>query len=315
MSFLVIVAALLMDRLLGEPRRYHPLVGFGFCANWVEIKFNTKPGKTLSTLTGVIATSTLVTPFVLACMLLVRLTGSYAPILDAVLVYWAIGAHSLRQHVFAVKAQLSIDDLVTARDKLSRIVSRSTADMNEQQISAAAVETTLENGCDAIFGVLFWYLIGGAPMVVAYRLVNTLDAMWGYRSYRFEYFGKAAAKLDDLLNLIPARLTALSYALLGNTRSALHSWRNHASKLTSPNAGPVMSAGAGSLDLKLGGPAHYPRSAETPIEKPFFGGQNQPQTNDIERAVNLINRTVFTWLVFIGVACLYSSAVNQWSLL
>src|SRR5262249_9166632 len=148
-------------------------------------------------------------------------------------------------------------DLVEARHAVSKIVSRECAGLDETQICCAAIESVLENGSDAVFAALFWFIVLGAPGVVLYRIVNTLDAMWGYRNARYEHFGWAAAKLDDLLNWIPARLTALTYALLGNSQNAIWSWQNQGGKWYSPNAGPVMSSGAGALDLQLGGPATY----------------------------------------------------------
>lgn len=311
MNFLIILSALLLDRLFGEPPRYHPLVGFGNSANWVERKLNVIVSARLAILTGAVATVSLLMPYMATVLILKELAGGFSIFLDVVVVYWAIGARSLEEHVLAVHKALSLDSLATARDKLSRIVSRSTNTLDIQQVNAAAVETTLENGNDAIFAIIFWYAVGGAPMVIAYRLINTLDAMWGYRSPKFEHFGKAAARVDDLLNLIPARLTAFSYALLGKTTAALQSWKNDASGLASPNAGPVMTAGAGSLELTLGGPANYPNYQNKTGQKPFYGGHNPPQTEDILRALNLVNRTTFLWLMVIAFSSLIWFFINH----
>jgi len=164
------------------------------------------------------------------------------------------------------------------------------------QITQATIETTLENGNDAIFGVIFWFCVFGTPAVILYRLCNTLDAMWGYRNQRFNHFGRFTARLDDVMNYIPARLVAMSYALLGNTKQALHSWSTQARSLSSPNAGPVMCAGAGSLNIRLGGPAYYHGQWK---EKIFFGTHTVPVTNDIQRALNLIFHTIVLWSCFI----------------
>ncbi len=127
-----------------------------------------------------------------------------------------------------------------------------------------------------------------------YRLANTLDAMWGYRTPRFNQFGEFAARLDDLLNWAPARLTALSYGAAGEWSAAMRCWRTQSQQLSSPNAGPVMTAGAGALGIELGGPAIYHGELK---QKPFFGLGKSPQSSDIYRALDLLNKSLVIWLV------------------
>ena len=130
----------------------------------------------------------------------------------------------------------------------------------------------------------------------------------GLPNTRYEQFGWGAAKLDDVLNIIPARLCALSYALLGNTRRALHCWQSQAHLLSSPNGGPVMSSGAGSLQVILGGPTYYHGKL---VDKPFFGEGSKPSGNDIHRTISLVNRTVYLWFLVIFCSGLAYELVNS----
>ena len=136
----------------------------------------------------------------------------------------------------------------------------------------------------------------GSPAagVVLYRLSNTLDAMWGYRNARFERFGGAAARIDDVLNYVPARLVALTYALLGRTRRVLRCWCTQAPLWDSPNAGPVMAAGAGALGVALGGPAVY-HGENHP--RPLLGSGAAPQARHIEHALDLVWAGMLVWLL------------------
>ena len=129
--------------------------------------------------------------------------------------------------------------------------------------------------------------------MIAYRLSNTLDAMWGYKNNRYLYFGRFAARLDDSLNYIPARLVGLSYALIGNTKQAIQAWKQQASACESPNAGVVMASGAGALNLTLGGAAQYGGIWH---QRPTLGFGPEPVASDIFRALRLIRQTVFLWL-------------------
>jgi adenosylcobinamide-phosphate synthase len=123
-----------------------------------------------------------------------------------------------------------------------------------------------------------------------------MDAMWGYRNDHYRYFGWAAARLDDVLNYLPARLTALSYALLGNTTQALTCWQTQAPKWDSPNAGPVMAAGAGALNILIGGPARYHGKWHN---RPTLGAGPPPNANDIDRSLKLVSHSVWLWLIVI----------------
>ncbi|MDP2266190.1 MAG: adenosylcobinamide-phosphate synthase CbiB [Thiobacillus sp.] len=305
LSALLVAAALLLDRLLGEPRRLHPLAGFGRLAARLEASLNADGrGRRLH---GVAALALLVVPGVALAGWLQQ-QPVVGALFSALVLYAAIGLNSLHQHAEPVAAALARDDLDAARAGVSMMVSRDTMALDAEGVSRATVESVLENGNDAVFGALFWFLVAGAAGALGYRLVNTLDAMWGYKTPRYLSFGWAAARLDDGLNFVPARLTALSYALLGRTRSALACWRAQAPAWESPNAGPVMAAGAGALGVRLGGAAVYHGQLET---RPPLGQGAAPQGGDIARALKLVRHGVLLWLVLIVVTSLLARGAGH----
>ena len=287
---LIMTAAVALDWLLGEPRRLHPLVGFGRLAEGIERRlYGVTATPFARRLRGAIAVVLLLAPFTAAAAWLDALPvmGS---VFSVVLLYFTLGHKSLHDHARPVAVALAAGHKGEARRQVSRMVSRDSAAL---AVAPAATESVLENGNDGVFGALFWFAVAGAPGAVLYRLANTLDAMWGYRNARYYYFGWAAARLDDLLNYLPARLTALTYALLGNARQALVCWRDQAGAWDSPNAGPVMAAGAGALGVAIGGPARYEGEWH---ERPRLGVGPAPEVVDIERALKLVRHGVGLWL-------------------
>jgi adenosylcobinamide-phosphate synthase len=297
MTALIALAAVLLDAVLGEPARWHPLVGFGRWAGYFERRLNTNTmrGPLAQRLLGVLAVAVAVGPWVLLVVVASGLPALHYWVAVAAL-YFALGHQSLRQHAQRVHRALEAGNLDEARAQVSHMVSRDTAKMDTRGVAAAAVESVLENGNDAVFGALFWFLVAGAPGVLLFRLSNTLDAMWGYRTPRYLYFGWAAARFDDVLNFVPARLTALTYALIGSTGTALRCWRRQARAWESPNAGPVMAAGAGALGLGLGGGAYYHGEWE---ERPPLGVGSAPDASSIRAALKLVRSGVVLWLVLI----------------
>ncbi|MFK5915218.1 MAG: adenosylcobinamide-phosphate synthase CbiB [Woeseiaceae bacterium] len=301
LTFSVLIA-LIIDLFVGEPRRWHPLVGFGNVANGLENTLNNVPNKSpfLSRLKGLVAWCLLILPIVILLWLFEQqvLSTQANIILGIACLTFAIGTKSLMQHARAVANALKESDLLQARKKIAMIVSRDTSSSDETAINKATIESVLENGSDAIFAAIFWFAVLGAPGVVLYRLANTLDAMWGYRTERYNTFGWAAARIDDGLNWLPARLTALSYALAGNIRSALSSWKNQAKFWHGINPGVVMASGAGALNVKLGGAAIY--HGEN-IKRPELGCDNTAQVADIDRSIQLVNKSIIIWLLVITV--------------
>lgn len=252
MSALLGILGVALDARFGEPQGWHPLVAFGRLADRLERRFN-RSRLAGEGDPGVGWRSHGVTAWVLAVLPLTLLAWALAELpylgwlVQALALYAALGLRSLGEHAEPVALALRAGDLDEARRRVGYLVSRDTRELDQAGVARAATESVLENGSDAVYAALFWFAVAGAPGVVLYRLSNTLDAMWGYRNARFERFGWAAAKIDDILNYLPARLVALTYALLGDTRQALRCWREQAPQWDSPNAGPVMAAGAGAL--------------------------------------------------------------------
>ncbi|MEW6346326.1 MAG: adenosylcobinamide-phosphate synthase CbiB [Paraburkholderia sp.] len=294
-------AGVAVDRWFGEPRTAHPLVGFGKLAMLIEARLNTgQRGRLLGIAAWALA---VLPPVLIAAWLVATLPFLLACAVHVLLLWFALGARSLNDHIAPIARALAQRNLAEARLLTARIVSRETAHADEAALARAAIESALENGNDAIFGALFWFAIAGGPGALAFRLANTLDAMWGYRTPRYLRFGWAAARFDDVLNWIPARLTAASYALLGDTRTAWRCWREQAPRWDSPNAGPVMASGAGSLNVLLGGAAVYHGAIET---RPTLGAGQTASTTHIVAALQLVERTVILWLAALIVLALLS---------
>lgn len=287
---LICILALCLDWLFGEPRRFHPLVGFGNLAVFIETKLNNSTSTPIKRFfMGLLANLLLLLPITIFSYWVEQL-HSIQFTASVLIVMLCIGHKSLHEHTVPIAEALSNDAQETARQLTSQIVSRDPETLN---IPKATIESILENGSDSVFAALFWFLIAGLPGIIFYRLANTLDAMWGYKTSRFLYFGRFSARLDDVLNYIPARLTALSYSVLGNSKTAFTCWFNQAKHWESPNAGPVMAAGAGALQLELGGPAQYHGKWH---QRPILGLGNEPAAEDISRSLRLIRHSCLLWL-------------------
>ena len=287
-------AALLIDAVLGEPRRVHPLVGFGVLATRVEQTLNrahwTPASRRAAGLLGLVIA---VAPIALAGWWLSH--GPWAWVVEMTVLYLALGLQSLAVHGQRVATALRGGDLPAARAALGMMVSRDTAHLEAGGVAAGTAESLLENGNDAVFGTLFWFFVAGAPGVIVYRLVNTLDAMWGYKTPRFTAFGWTAARLDDALNWLPARLTVITYGLAAaRPMAALRcAWRQ-GGRTESPNAGIVMAAGAGALGVRLGGPGRYHGAVRW---RPRFGAGARADVAVIDRSVRMIRIGALLWVV------------------
>lgn len=294
MTAVALALGLLIDHFVGEAKRWHPLVGFGDAASTLEKAAN--PSSDIEgKLRGLFCWALMVLiPVMAMCLIVSQLSGLALLVVNALVVYFVVGLKSLAEHGRNVAVPLLAGDLPAARQLIAMMVSRDTDMLTQQQVASAACESVLENGSDAIFAALFWFCLLGAPGAILYRGANTLDAMWGYKTDRYRSFGWAAARIDDVLNWLPARLTALSYSLLGNFSSGLKCARQQGGLTDSPNAGYVMAAGAGALGISMGGGAIYHGEEH---QRPIFGVGRVAEAIDIERAIALVQRASVLWVL------------------
>jgi adenosylcobinamide-phosphate synthase len=282
-----LVAGVALDALLGDPRRGHPVAGFGRAAAWLERRAYADDRAR-----GALYTAACVLAAAAPAAAAHRLTR-HRPLargIAAAATVWAVtGARSLRFQSARIRVALDDGDLVAARSLLPGLCSRDPAQLGPREIARAVVESVAENTSDATVAPLLWGAVAGLPGLAVYRAVNTLDAMVGYRSPRYARFGWAAARLDDVLNWAPARLTAgLAAACAplagGDPGRAWRAARRDGGHHPSPNAGRPEAAFAGAFGLRLGGASRYGGVAE---RRPELGDGRPPEPADIGRAARL----------------------------
>jgi len=274
------------DRLLGDPRRWHPVAGFGRVAGALEqvVYADSRPRGTAYAALLVGGSTALA----LAADRAARRPVARAAV-TAVTTWAVLGGRSLDREAVAVQALLASGDLAAARRRLTHLVGRDTTTLDADGVARAVVESVAENTSDAVVTPLVWGAVAGVPGLVAHRAANTLDAMVGHHSARYERFGWASARLDDLLGLPGARLSALLAGALGSDPSgALRAWRRDARRHPSPNAGVVEAAFAGALGLRLGGTTVYPGGRVE--QRPALGDGRPPAPADIVRTRRLAAR-------------------------
>lgn len=274
------------DQAFGDPRRGHPVAGFGNAASWLEGHLYAD-----ARLRGALHEALLVGGAVGLGVLASRAARRPgATALAAAVATWAVlGGRSLAREAQAVAAHLERGDLAAAREQVSHLVSRDPGTLDADGVARAALESVAENTSDAVVAPLFWGAVGGVPGLLGYRAINTLDAMIGYRNERYRRFGWAAAKLDDAANWVPARLTAALVLLAapcvgGRPRAALHAARHQARAHPSPNGGVVEAAFAGALRVTIGGRNSYGGVVE---DRGELGSGPRPVPADLARANRL----------------------------
>ena len=293
----------LLDRLFGDPERLpHPVVLFGKMIAKGERMLNLGKWRVLK---GALLAVMLISVVVFATWTMIVVADKVNIYLGmamrAILVFYCLAGTTLirevRQVFYAIDS--SLDE---GRQQVARIVGRGTSELTDEEVRKAALETLAENLNDGVIAPLFWFAIGGVPAMMGYKMVNTLDSMIAYHSPRYLKFGKAAARIDDIANYIPARLTALLMLIAARRLNLVSFVMKYGPCHASPNSGWPEAALAGILGCRFGGPHKY--FGET-FDKPYIGNQDKPLTReDMEKAVR-INRTAETLGVIIIILLLF----------
>ena len=277
----------LADLAFGDPRRWHPVAGLGQAMAALEGRLYADRRSAGVLHVGVAVGATMTVSAAVDHIL--RHRPLLRTVVTAVATWAVLGGRSLRREAAAIDGQLRRGDLAAARVQITHLVGRDPSTLDDAGIARACVESVAENTSDAVVGPLFWGAVAGLPGLVGYRTINTLDAMIGHRSQRYLRFGWAAARLDDVANLLPSRLSAAVVLVLaplfgGKTAAAWRVVRRDARRHPSPNAGPVEAAFAGALGRTLGGVNTY---GDTSEDRGTLGDGPAPQPADIRRAARL----------------------------
>lgn len=297
---LPLLAAWLLDRWLGDPQWMpHPVVAFGKAIAFFEHRLNHGNGRFLK---GMSVSCLLVMGVYGLTAWLMQQAALFSPgllmALQVLLIFYCLAGTTLVREVRMVF--LAVDrSLEEGRRQVACIVGRDTSELSAQEVRAAALETLAENLSDGVVAPLFWYLLLGVPGMFAYKMVNTLDSMIGYRNERYRRFGCFAARLDDVANFVPARLTAFLMIVVSGRFSLLEFVARYGNQHASPNSGYPESALAGILNCRFGGP-HYYFGEE--VWKPYIGDNERLLTTEDMHTAIRINRRVEELMILLVLA-------------
>lgn len=298
-ALLPLLTGSLLDLAFGDPERLpHPIVWFGKIISKLEHRLNNGSNKKIKG--GIVAVFLIAGVFALTSLLLHMIS----PIvwlniaIQAILIFYCLAGTTL---IREVKMTFEAIDrsLEAGRKQVGRIVGRDTSELSAIEIRTAALETLAENLSDGVIAPLFWYAVAGVPGMLAYKMVNTLDSMIGYRNERYRDFGCVAAHIDDIANYLPARLTALLMVIASGHIGLIKFVKKFGREHASPNSGYPEAAMAGILDCRFGGPHNY--FGET-VDKPFIGvTQRDFSTADVIKAININRRAELMSIVLTAI--------------
>ncbi|MDD4593399.1 MAG: adenosylcobinamide-phosphate synthase CbiB [Parabacteroides sp.] len=294
------------DRLLGDPAGWpHPVIAFGKVIAYGEKRLNKGRNRALK---GGLMAVVLIVAVYFACRVLLNWASDISEylytIFTAIGVFYCLAGKTLIREVKAVFDAVE-RNTEEGRRQVSRIVGRDTSDLSAQEIRAAALETLAENLSDGVVAPMFWFILLGLPGMMAYKMVNTLDSMIGYKTERYMAFGKTAARIDDVANYIPARITAVLMLLVSGNLKKIRFVQQFGSAHSSPNSGYPESALAAILNCRFGGTHNYFGEA---VVKPYIGTNERPfTTGDMTIAANVNNNTELAWGLIV---CILSMIIH-----
>lgn len=305
---LILPTAFCLDLIFGDPEKFpHPVRLMGkfiiFCETFIRSRlpktsqWEKRGGLILAV---VVMGVSFLAPLAII-LTAYKINGALGILVHIILCYWLIAVKSMNKEASSVFDELKKDDLDAARQKLSRIVGRDTKNLDEKGIIKATVESVSENTCDGVVAPLFFMAIGGAPLGFLYKAVNTLDSMVGYKNEKYKDFGYFSAKIDDVLNFIPARITGLfyifaAYCLGYNGKGARKIFFRDRLKHASPNSAHGEAAAAGALNIALGGASYY---GGVLVEKPVIGDDiKTPEPDDINKSIQMLYLASIWALIF-----------------
>ncbi len=298
---LPLIIGYLLDRFLGDPDFLpHPIVGFGKMIIFAEKHLNNGENKVMKGAFMAVLLPLLVFSVLLLINILLYLHLYWVGIVfNSICVFFALSGTTLIKEVEAVFDKTS-QSVEAGRKQVARIVGRETDNLSEHQIKTAALETLSENLSDGVIAPLFWYLVGAVPGILTYKMINTLDSMVGYKSERYKDFGRWSAKIDDIANFIPARLTALLMITVSGKWNVLSFVKKYRHNHSSPNAAYPEAALAGILDCRFGGGNYYFGKW---VEKPYIGNNKRElNNNDLKTAVKTNRFSEYLMIVVVILA-------------
>jgi adenosylcobinamide-phosphate synthase len=296
-----------LDKILGDPQWLpHPIVAFGKAISFLEKRLNNRNHRLRK---GAIITIVLVSVTYGIFFILIALAFGISPLAgmatETIFVFYGLAGTTLVREGKAVFRALD-RSLEEGRKQVSRIVGRDTEALSKNEIQAATLETLAENLSDGVIAPLFWYAIAGIPGMMTYKMINTLDSMIGYKNDRFIHFGRFAARLDDVANYLPARITALLMATVSGKKRAFKFIRRYGRAHLSPNAGYPEAALAGILNVVFGSAHRYFGQW---VSKPLIGDNKRDfNKNDLQHTINIIKRT--EWIFIILISLIFISLID-----